>query len=144
MKRYLRVVTVMGALGLGVFLGAAAAQVQKAAVHVDSAKATYKEMAPGASGAVVWGDIDKGAYAAFTKFVPGASFPLHTHTNDTRIVVLKGAYVYKPEKGEEKRVTAGQYIFIPGGDRHTSGGDAKEGAVFYQEAPGKFDLIAVK
>ena len=143
MQRYLREVTLIGALGLGAFLGVAAAQGQKA-VHVDSAKATYKELAPGASGAVVWGDMDKGPYAAFTKFVPGASFPLHMHTSDLRIVVLKGAYVYKPEKGPEQRVSAGQYLFIPGGDRHVSGADAKEGALFYQESPGKFDLNPVQ
>jgi hypothetical protein len=41
MKRYIRGVTVIGALGLGAFLGVAAAQGQKAVVHVDSAKATY-------------------------------------------------------------------------------------------------------
>jgi hypothetical protein len=144
MKRYLRAVTVIGALGLGAFLGAAAAQGQKTVVHVDSANATYKDLAPGASAVVLWGDMDKGPYGAFTKFVPGAPFGLHTHTSDIRIVVLKGAYVYKPEHGEEKRVSAGHYIFIPGGDRHVSGGDAKEGAVFYQESAGKFDLNPVK
>ena len=144
MKRYLRVVTVMGALGLGVFLGAAAAQGQKAAVYVDSAKATYKELAPGASANVLWGDLDKGPYGAFTKFTPGANFPLHTHTSDIRIVVLKGAYVYRPENGKEQVVAAGHYIFIPGGNRHSSGGEAKEGALFYQESTGKFDLNFVK
>jgi hypothetical protein len=144
MKRCLREATVIGALGLGAFLGAAAAQGQKAAVHVDSAKATYKELAPGASAALLWGDMDKGPYSAFTKFVPGASFPLHTHTSDLRIVVLKGAYVYKPEHGAEQRVSAGQYLFIPGGDRHVSGGDAKEGAIFYQDSTGKFDLNPVQ
>ena len=144
MKRYLSGVTVIGALGLGVFLGASAAQAQKAAVHVDSAKATYKELAPGASASVLWGDMDKGPYAAFARFVPAANFGLHTHTSDLRIVVLKGAYVYKPEHGAEQRVSAGQYLFIPGGDRHVSGGDAKEGALFYQESTGKFDLNPVK
>ena len=144
MKRNLRVITVIGALGLGAFLGAAAAQGQKAAVHVDSAKATYKDLAPGASAAVLWGDMDKGPYGGFTRFVPGATFPLHTHTSDIRIVVLKGAYVYKPEHGAEQRVSAGHYIFIPGGDRHVSEADAKEGAVFYQESADKFDLNPVK
>ena len=144
MKRYLRDVTVIGALGLGAFLGAAAAQGQKAVVHVDSAKAAYKELAPGASAAALWGDMDKGPYGAFTKFVPGATFPLHTHTSDIRIVVVKGAYVYKPEHGAEQRVSAGHYIFIPGGDRHVSEADAKEGAVFYQESAGKFDLNPVQ
>jgi mannose-6-phosphate isomerase-like protein (cupin superfamily) len=143
MNRSLRGVAVVGALGVGAFLGVVAAQGQKA-VHVDSAQATYKELAPGASGSVVWGDMDKGPHGSFTKFVPGASFPLHTHTSDMRIVVLKGAYVYKPENGPEVRVSAGHYLFIPGGDRHVSGGDAKEGALFYQTSDGKFDLNPVK
>ena len=144
MKRSLRGATMIGALGLGALLGTAAAQGQKNVVHVDSAKATYKELAPGASAVVLWGDMDKGPYGAFTRFVPGANHPLHTHTNDIHIVVLKGAYLYKPEKGAETRVAAGHYIFIPGGDRHVSGGDAKEGVVFYQESTGKFDLNFVK
>ena len=143
MNRSLRGVAIVGALGVGAFLGVVAAQGQKT-VHVDSAQATYKELAPGASASLVWGDMDKGPYGAFTKIVPGASFPLHTHSSEIRIVVLKGAYVYKPEKGQEVRVTAGQFLSIPGGDRHVSGADAKEGAVFYQASPGKFDLNPVQ
>lgn len=143
MNRSLRGVAIVGALGVGAFLGVVAAQGQKT-VHVDSAQATYKELAPGASASLLWGDMDKGPYGAFTKFVPGASFPLHTHSSEILIVVLKGAYVYKPEKGQEVRVTAGQFLSIPGGDRHVSGADAKEGAVFYQESPGKFDLNPVQ
>jgi len=143
MNRSLRGVAIVGALGVGAFLGVVAAQGQKT-VHVDSAQATYKELAPGASASLLWGDMDKGPYGAFTKFVPGASFPLHTHSSEIRIVVLKGAYVYKPEKGQEVRVTAGQFLSIPGGDRHVSGADAKEGAVFYQSSPGKFDLNPVQ
>jgi gentisate 1,2-dioxygenase len=143
MKRSLRGVAIIGALGVGAFLGVVAAQSQKA-VHVDSAQAAYKELAPGASAALLWGDMDKGPYGAFTKFAPGASFPLHTHSSEIRIVVVKGAYVYKPENGPEVRVTAGHYLSVPAGDRHTSGGDTKEGAVFYQGSPGKFDLNPVK
>lgn len=143
MKRSLRGIAFMGAFAAGAFLGVVAAQGQKA-VHVDSATAAYKELSPGASAAIVWGDMDKGPYGAFTKFVPGMSAPLHTHTNDVRIVVLKGAYLYKPENGPEQRVSAGHYIFIPGGDRHVSGSDAKEGALFYQTSSGKFDLNPVK
>lgn len=144
MQRSLRGATIIGVFAIGALLGAAVARSQAGVVYVDSAKATYKELAPGASGVVLWGDMDKGPYGAFTKFVPGANHALHMHTNDIRIVVLKGAYLYKPEKGEEKRVSAGQYLFIPGGDRHVSGGDAKEGGLFYQESTGKFDLNFVK
>jgi quercetin dioxygenase-like cupin family protein len=130
-------------LAAGALVGAAATQGKKA-VHIDSAKATYKEANPGASVATVWGDPDKGPFGAFTKFAPGTKVPLHTHTSDLRLVVVKGAYIYKPEKGAEIRVGAGQYLFIPGGDRHQSGGDAKEGALFYDTGTGPFDLVMVK
>jgi len=140
MNRTIRVAAATGTLAVVASLGVAVSQDRKEVVHVDSATATYEEMSPGASGVTVWGDSKNGPHSVFTKFVPGSEFALHTHTNDLRIVVLKGAYVYKPEKGEEKRVTAGQYLLIPGGDRHATGSDAKEGALFYQEADAKFDI----
>ena len=37
-----------------------------------------------------------------------------------------------------------RFIRIPGGTKHWSGGDAKEGALFYEEGQGKFDLIPAK
>jgi quercetin dioxygenase-like cupin family protein len=81
-----------------------------------------------------------GPYGAFTKFDPGLTNPPQTHTNEVRIVVLQGAYIYKPQNGNERRVSAGSYIAIPGGDVHVSMSDPKEGALFYEESPGKFDL----
>jgi anti-sigma factor ChrR (cupin superfamily) len=144
MKRSVGQATALGALGLCVLLGASAVRGQTGAVYVDPAKASYKELVPGVSAAVVWGDMDKGPYAAFVKFVPGHRDALHTHTSTSRIVVLKGAYVHKPEKGGETRVGAGQYILVPGGDRHVTESDAKEGALFYLESDGGFDLKPVK
>ena len=89
------------------------------------------------------GDHDAGPYGAFTKFEPGLTNPMHTHTSELRIVVLRGAYIYKPKDGKERRVGAGSYISVPAGDVHVSGGDKKEGALFYEESPGKFDLVPV-
>ena len=106
-------------------------------------EAQFKEAMPGVSRAVLWGNPDKGPYGAFTKFVPGFDAGMHTHTNDLRIVVLKGAYLYKDEAGE-KRVGPGQFIQLPGGRKHWSGGDKQEGALFYEESSGKFDLIPIK
>jgi quercetin dioxygenase-like cupin family protein len=90
--------------------------------------------------AVLWGNDDRGPYGAFTRFVPGFDAGMHMHTNDSRIVVIKGAYLYKDASGE-KRVGPGDFIWIPGGTKHWSGGDANEGALFYNEQPGKFDLM---
>jgi quercetin dioxygenase-like cupin family protein len=106
--------------------------------------AKFKEVIPGVSRAVLSGDPDKGAYRAFTKFAPGAMHPLHWHSSDIYTVVLKGAYLYKPEKGEEKRVGPGSYLFIPAGDRHTSSCDPKDGLLMFEESPGKFDMTLVE
>lgn len=112
-------------------------------IFVPDEKADFKEVVPGVSKALLWGDDDKGPYGAFTKFVPGFDAGMHMHTNDVWIVVLKGAYVYKDDSGE-KRVGSGDFIRVPGGTKHWSGGDAKEGVFFYEESVGKFDLVPVK
>jgi quercetin dioxygenase-like cupin family protein len=55
-----------------------------------------------------------------------------THTNDVWIVVIKGAYLYKDDAGE-KRVCPGDFLRVPGGHKHWSGGDKKLGALFYEK-----------
>jgi quercetin dioxygenase-like cupin family protein len=97
----------------------------------------------GVSQAILWGDMGTGPHATFTKFDPGFDAGMHTHTSDISIVVIKGAYLYKDEAGE-KRVGPGDFLFVPGGHKHWSGGDKTEGAVFYEEGSGKFDSIPAK
>jgi quercetin dioxygenase-like cupin family protein len=113
-------------------------------IYASSEKASYKEMLGGSvSGAVIWGDPDKGPHATFTKFKPGYDAGMHTHTNDVSLLVIKGAYLYKDEAGE-KRVAPGEYLHVPGGHKHWSGGDKTEGALFYTEVSGKFDRLDAK
>jgi quercetin dioxygenase-like cupin family protein len=143
MKMQAKLISVVGAAVIACSLGVAVAQSKKEPVFVESEKAEFKEVVPGVKKKILWGNDDVGPYGAFTKFDPGITNPLHTHTNEVRIVVLRGAYIYKPQNGKERRVSAGSYISIPGGDVHVSSGDAKEGALFYEESPGKFDLKLV-
>ena len=125
-------------------VGVAQAQKSQQVIYVSSAKGNYKAMpSGGVSMKAVWGDADKGAHATFSKFDPGYDAGMHTHTSDIFIVVLKGAYLYKDEAGE-KRVEAGDYLFVPGGHKHWSGGDKTEGALFYEEGAGKFDSVPAK
>jgi quercetin dioxygenase-like cupin family protein len=117
---------------------------KKSVIYVAAEQATFKRSpTAGVSMAVLWGDPDKGAHGTFTKFAPGYDAGMHTHTSDLWLVVIKGAYLYKDEAGE-KRVAPGDFIRIPGGHKHWSGGDKTEGALFYQEGSGKFDLIPAK
>jgi quercetin dioxygenase-like cupin family protein len=103
-------------------------------------RAEFKEIIPGVSMAVLWGNPDTGPHGTFTKFVPGLDAGTHTHTNDVWLVVLQGAYLYRDVAGE-KRVGPGMFLRIPGGMKHWSGGDSYEGALFYQESSDKFDLV---
>jgi quercetin dioxygenase-like cupin family protein len=121
-----------------------AAEKKAEVVYLSSDKATYTELVPGgATRAIVWGDPDMGPSGSFVKFAPGFDAGMHTHTNETRAVVIKGAYLYKDEAGE-KRVGPGETLIVPGGHKHWSGGDKKEGALFYNETAGKFDVNPVK
>src|SRR4026208_2539073 len=143
MKMPARLVSVVGVAVVVCALGVGLAQSKKEPVYVESGKAGVKEIVPGVKKKILWGNHDKGPYGAFTKFDPGLTNPLHTHTNEVRIVVLQGAYIYKPQNGNERRGGVGSYISIPGGDVRVSSGDPKEGALFYEESPGKFDLKVV-
>jgi quercetin dioxygenase-like cupin family protein len=131
------------AVSAGFAQGKAETDKSKEVSYVSSEKATFKEIKPGVTMATLWGDPDKGTHGTFTKFTPGYDAGTHTHTNDVWLVVLKGAYLYKDDAGE-KRVGPGEFIRIPGGHKHWSGGDKTEGALFYQEGSGKFDLIPAK
>jgi quercetin dioxygenase-like cupin family protein len=117
----------------------------KKVIYVSAEKADFKESVPGGgvSMAAIWGDSSKGAHATFSKFAPGYDAGMHTHTNDVWIVGVKGAYLYKDDAGE-KRVGPGDFLRVPGGHKHWSGGDPKEGALFYEEGSGKFDSIPAK
>jgi quercetin dioxygenase-like cupin family protein len=145
MKKSLLVVGVAAALMAAWSVGRVQGQKGQAekVVFVSADHANFTTMNPSVSQAAIWGDSSKGAHATFTKFAPGTDSGMHTHTNDVWIVVLKGAYLYKDDAGE-KRVGAGDFLRVPGGHKHWSGGDAKEGALFYEESSGKFDLIPAK
>jgi quercetin dioxygenase-like cupin family protein len=142
-------------LGVGALIIAVAAgvvQAQKAStstsmknvIYVAADNAAFKQVPMAkVSMATLWGDPEQGVHGTFTKFEPGYDAGMHTHTNDVWIVVIKGAYLYKDDAGE-KRVGPGDFLRVPGGHKHWSGGDKTEGALFYEEASGKFDTIPAK
>ncbi len=146
MKKTLLTVGVATTLMIAWFIGRVQGQQDhsKGKVTLVSAEqGNFHDTGNGVSMAPIWGDSEKGAHATFTKFVPGFDAGMHTHTNDVWIVVLKGAYLYKDEAGN-KLVGPGSFLRVPGGWKHWSGGDPKEGALFYEESSGKFDSIPLK
>ncbi len=109
-------------------------------VHLKADELSYTPIITGASRAVLRGDPDRGAFACFTRFEPGFRVPRHIHSHDGTLVVIRGAYIYQPDGGREVRVGPGEYILIPAGVPHATRGDPIEGALFYQEGSGAFDL----
>ncbi len=107
---------------------------------------TLKNAPPGSGvmGCVLWGNPDKGPFGMFIKFPPGFSNALHYHSSALRVVVLKGAYIYVPEKGEEKSLGAGSYFTYPAGDRHSTKGAADSETIFFVTSTGKFDVVPVE
>jgi mannose-6-phosphate isomerase-like protein (cupin superfamily) len=144
MKRSLLLVGVAAALIAAWSVGRVQGQKgQEKIIFVSPDQVKYAGMGNGVSAAPIWGDAKTGAHSTFTKFEPGHDSGMHIHTNDVWIVGIKGAYLYKDDAGE-KRVGPGDFLRVPGGHKHWSGGDAKEGALFYEESSGKFDLIPAK
>jgi hypothetical protein len=94
---------------------------------------------PGVMSVTLWGDQTKGPYGGLTKFPAGFKAPLHFHTFDTKIVVVKGAYTYNG-----KKYGPGSYVSVPGGSKHESGGVADSESIFFIEQPGAFDIKLVE
>ena len=144
MKRSLRTAGVAAMLVIAWWIGRVQGQDEmKKVIFVGADHANYKDRGNGVTMAPIWGNAEQGAHATFTKFGPGYDAGMHTHTNDVWIVGIKGAYLYKDDAGE-KRIGPGSFLRVPGGHKHWSGGDPKEGAIFYEEGSSKFDLIPAK
>jgi hypothetical protein len=132
MKRSLLVVGVAVALVAAWSVGRVQGQKGQGekVIFASADQAKFSARTASVSMAAIWGDANTGAHGTFTKFAPGTDSGMH-------------AYLYKDDAGE-KRVGPGEFLRVPGGHKHWSGGDAKEGALFYEESSGKFDLIPVK
>ena len=100
--------------------------------------------APGVKVATLWGNFAKGAFGAFFRLPAGFAVPLHTHTNDLKVVIVSGTYIQAPEGKPEFRIGAGSYFMQPGGNyRHTTSCGTDADCVLFVEGKGKFDLKPV-
>ncbi len=142
MTRFAKVLLIAGGLAVVTVITGVAVVAQRGreAIFFDSARHDFTN-----GPLTVWGNRGEGPSGAFVRFGPGNpdTAILHIHTNDTRVIGISGAYIYRSQDGTEKRVGPGQYLFIPGGLPHVSFGDPNEGALIYEESLARFDAIAV-
>lgn len=106
----------------------------------DQMKWVPNPAAPGVMTAVVWGDADKGPHSAFHKFVAGFSAPVHTHSANTRIVVLSGTMSLAGQDGKEMKFGAGSFYTQPNTFPHVTKCLPGSECVIYVDADAKWDL----
>ena len=84
--------------------------------YVDVDKLPWKPSAwPGVDIKVLMEDPETGLTTSLTRFAPGAVLPMHEHTALEQSWVIQGRLV-----DEEGEVTAGNYVWRPGGSRHVA------------------------
>jgi quercetin dioxygenase-like cupin family protein len=90
--------------------------------------------------AVLWGDPKTGAYGGLKRLPGGTLLPLHTHTNDTRVLVVSGAMALSIEGGAAKEMLPGSFAYIPGGIKHLAGCKLGAECIYFEEQPGPSDI----
>ncbi len=98
----------------------------------------------GAQLAVVWGDPEKGAYAAFEKWPGGTDVGPHTHSSDIKAAVVSGTMVVKLGDEPERELPAGSWAHVVANAVHTTKCKAGADCVFYVTQPGKSDFKPVE
>ncbi len=130
------------ALMFAVFLGQAQAE---APVAWSADELKWTEMGTGPiKTAVLWGDMNQGAYGAMVKFPAGLMHPLHTHSADIRMVVVSGTFLYQPKKAPQKKFGPGSYLLVPANAKHASGCAADADCICFMEQSAKFDMTPVE
>ncbi len=94
--------------------------------------------------ASLWGDPMTGPFGALLKVPAGFESPRHRHSNDERVVVLRGTSVHWTEGGSREtaqRVTTGDFLIMPSGMNHVSAATDEEDCLEFITMDGKFDFI---
>lgn len=143
-----RVVTIALATLIGIAGTASALHAGDAktplAVTPSQLKWVAEPTAPGVMTAVVWGDPAKGPHGVFHKFTPGFTAPLHTHSANTKIVVLAGTMVMAGADGKEMKFPAGSYYEQPNTYQHVTRCEMGAECLLFLTADAKWDLKPVE
>lgn len=79
--------------------------------------------------AVVWGQLDRGPFAAFVQLAKGMKLEAHSHPENQWITVLKGDLQITESGGKVMSVGPKGYLLQPAGKSHTTATNA--GATFF-------------
>ncbi|OIO03602.1 MAG: hypothetical protein COX65_06985 [Elusimicrobia bacterium CG_4_10_14_0_2_um_filter_56_8] len=102
----------------------------------------FMDIMPGVVRAYAWGETN-GIHGNFTRLRAGYRSPMHTHTYDVKIVVITGMLLHGDSGGKITRLGPGSFCFIPEGMKHTTACVDDSDCLFYEEQPGRFDMMPI-
>jgi hypothetical protein len=73
-----------------------------------------KTLPPGANAAVAYGDPSTGSYDFYGKFPAKYTVPMHWHTYDCNVVMIKGSMTIKRDNTPDKKIEQGGFFMLPG------------------------------
>jgi mannose-6-phosphate isomerase-like protein (cupin superfamily) len=89
---------------------------------------------------VLWTDPTTGAYGAYRWRKSGTFVGLHDHSQDGRVIILKGTLVLSFPGKNAYELSAGDFTLIPANLPHTSGCKAGSDCFYYEEQAGPEDI----
>ncbi len=93
---------------------------------------------PGASSANVYGTPAEGNYAFYGKFPKNYTVPMHWHTNDVWVVIVKGSMIIKRDGIPDSTIRQGGFFFLPGPMRYIA--HCSEECIFLAYGYKPFDI----
>ena len=94
----------------------------------------------GAQQAVLWGDPARGAYGALKRIPAGTSLAMHSHTNETRALLVSGTLSFSFEGAPAKDLGPQSYVSVPGGMRHAASCKPGTDCVYFETSTGPYDV----
>ena len=89
---------------------------------------------------VLWTDSTTGAYGAYRWRKSGTSVGLHGHSQDGRVIILKGTLVLSFPGKKSYELSPGDFTLIPANLPHTSGCKEGNDCFYYEEQAGPEDI----
>jgi Domain of unknown function (DUF4437) len=94
----------------------------------------------GAQQAVLWGDPVRGAYGALKRIPGGTSLPMHSHTNETRALLVFGTLSFNFEASSAKDLGPQSCISVPAGLPHAASCKPGADCVYFETSTGASDV----
>lgn len=92
--------------------------------------------------AALWGDPMRGPFGAILRVPAGFESPMHTHSQDERVIQLQGRSIHWTRyRSEHPTMNPGDYMMMPAGVEHVSATSGEEESIEFITMDGAFDFV---